>query len=92
MVHDAESLSGFGLDRLKIPVFLQTRIHEDIHPTVRSFGRHHQVLRQLHDEIRRSDVPFVQIFELARRRHVGEISFRCAAVHPLHDRGDLFVR
>src|SRR5205807_6155477 len=91
MVDIRISLCGNNLNCLDIAVLGETRINRNVRPPIGSSGLHDQVFRQSYDDIRLANLPRQLIRELARWRHVGGISLRSAAVHPLNDRGDFLV-
>ena len=85
------ALGGNNLNGLNVAVLCETRINQNVRPPVGAVSFHDHVFGQSDDEIRLADLPRLVVCELARRRHVGGISLKSAAVHPLDDRRDFLI-
>ena len=92
VVHYREALGRrLGLDRLDPAVLRQARVRLQVAPPVRRLRGDDERLRNLHDPVRRADMPLVHPLELHGRRQVGGIAARRAGFHPLGDGGDLGI-
>ena len=91
VVDDVIALDGNNLERLNVAVLGEARINQNVRPPVGPVGLHDHVFRQSYDEIWLADLPGLIIRELPRWRHVGGISLKSTAVHPLDDRRDFFI-
>src|SRR5262249_21594436 len=74
-----------------IPIFREAGWNEsDVSPPVWPMGRNSHLFGFQH-QIRFADRPLLRVIEIESRRHVGRITPRRAAVHPLPDFGNLLV-
>ena len=79
------------LERGDVAIFGEPgRDARNLAPPVGRAALHGELLR-LDDQIRRADRPRLRVGVDLRRRHVGRVAARRAAVGPLGDRGDLVV-
>ena len=89
MVNDS-GLARLAFDRFDVTVLGETGLDVVAAPPVGRFGRD-DMLRRCHDDVRLADVPSIRIVELARLRHVRDVSHRRAGIDPFRDRRDLVV-
>jgi hypothetical protein len=83
--------TGFGLDRLEVPILGESRIGDVVNPEVAAIRGDDVRFGNLHDEIGCADVPFLVARKDGGRRQIGGIAARRTGVRPRGNRRDLGV-